>query len=71
MNRKQLKKLWESSKKDRKFHRLAMLAGLVCVPSPAKDQSGACALANFTLRKAGSAGRRDLRGRLKTMGWEF
>lgn len=73
MNRAQLKKLWNRSKTDPKFRRLllAMLAALVTEPSPAKDQLAACALADFTLRKAGAGGRRDLRRRLKANGWEF
>lgn len=73
MTRTQLKKLWNRSKTDPEFRRLllAMLGALVWVPSSAKDQLAACALADFTLRKAGTAGRRDLRRRLKAMGWEF
>jgi hypothetical protein len=73
MNRKELKRLWNRSKTDPKFRRLllAMLAALVCVPSNPRVQSKACALADFTLRKAGPAGRRDLRRRLTAMGWEF
>ena len=30
-----------------------------------------CALADFTLRKAGPAGRRDLKRRLAQAGWDF
>jgi hypothetical protein len=73
MNRAQLKKLWERSKTDRKFHRLllAMLCALGAVPAKASDQLAACALADYTLRKAGAAGRRDLKRRLKAKGWEF
>jgi len=69
----ELKILWNRSQKDPKFHRLllAMLAALVSVPSPAKDQLAASALANYTLRKAGQAGRRDLKRILKNKGWEF
>ncbi len=73
MNQKELKRFWRRSKTDPKFHRLllAMLAALATVPSSAKDQLAACALADFTLRKAGAAGRRDLRRRLRAGGWEF
>ena len=73
MNRAQLKKSWERSKTDPKFRRLllAMLCALGAVPSNPRDQLKACALANFTLRKAGAGGRRELRRRLKAMGWEF
>ena len=73
MNRAQLKRLWHRTKTDPKFHRLllALLAALVSVPSPAKDQLAACALADYTLRKAGTAGRRELRLKLKAMGWDF
>lgn len=73
MNRAELKKLWTRSQKDPKFRRLllAMLAALVAVPSNPRDQLKACVLADYTLRKAGQAGRRDLRRRLKAMGWEF
>jgi len=73
MNRAQLKKLWKRSKTDRKFRRLllAMLAALVCGPSNPRDQSKACALADFTLKKAGAGGRRELRRILKDRGWEF
>ncbi|HTC63837.1 MAG TPA: hypothetical protein VK709_13415 [Candidatus Saccharimonadales bacterium] len=73
MDQTELKKLWNRSQKDPKFRRLllAMLAALVCVPSPAKDQIAARELADFTLRKAGAAGRQDLRRRLKANGWEF
>jgi hypothetical protein len=70
---KELKRFWKRSKTDRKFRRLllAMPASLVSAPSSAKDQLAACALADFTLRKAGAAGRRDLKRRLKAAGWEF
>jgi hypothetical protein len=73
MNRTELKKLWNRSQKDAKFRHLllAMLAALVTVPSPAKDQLAACTLADFTLRKAGTGGRRELRRILKNNGWEF
>jgi hypothetical protein len=73
MNRAQLKRLWNRSQKDPQFRRLllAMLAALATVPSPAKDPLAACALADFTLRKAGAAGRRDLRRILKNNAWEF
>ncbi len=37
----------------------------------AKDRLAACALADFTPRRAGAAGRRDLKRRLKAAGWEF
>ena len=50
---------------------LAMLAALVTVPSTAEDRLAACALADFTLRKAGAAGRHDLKRRLRAWGWEF
>ena len=71
MNRAQLKRLWNRSKTDPKFRRLllAMLAALVTVQSNPRDQLAACALADFTLRKAGAAGRRDLRRRLKATVW--
>ncbi len=73
MNRAEVKKLWKRSKTDPEFRRLllAMLASLVWMRSTAKDRLAACALADFTLRKAGPAGRRDLKRRLATMGWEF
>jgi hypothetical protein len=73
MNRKQLKKLWERSKADPEFRRLllAMLCALGAAPSTTEDRLGVCALADYTLRKAGPAGRRDLRRRLKAKGWEF
>jgi hypothetical protein len=73
MNRTELKKLWERSKTDPKFHRLllALLAALVTVPASTRDQLAACALADYTLRKAGPAGRRELRRILKNHGWEF
>jgi hypothetical protein len=73
MNRKELKRLWNRSKTDPKFHRLllALLVALVTVPASARDQLAACALADFTLRKAGPAGRRELRLILKNHGWEF
>jgi hypothetical protein len=73
MNRAEFKQLWNRSKTDSTFRRLllAMLAILVTVPSTTKDWLAVCALADFTLRKAGAAGRRDLRRRLKAMGWEF
>jgi hypothetical protein len=73
MNRVDLKRLWNRSKTDPKFRRLllAMLAALVWMPSKPSDQFAACALADFTLRKAGAAGRRDLRRRLKAKGWEL
>jgi hypothetical protein len=70
MNRAELQKLWERSKTDPKFRRLllAMLAVLVSVPSKSGDQLAACALADFTLRKAGAAGRREMRRRLRAAG---
>jgi len=73
MNRAQLKKLWKRAKTDPQFRRLllAMLASLVWVQSTTKDQLKACALAEFTLKKAGALGRRDLRRILKAAGWEF
>jgi hypothetical protein len=73
MNRTGLKKLWNRSKTDSEFRRLllAMLAALVTVPSPAEDQLAACALADYTLKKAGAGGRRELRRILKSNGWEF
>jgi hypothetical protein len=73
MDQTELKKQWNRTKTDPKFHRLllALLAALVSVPSPAKDQLAACALANFTLKKAGAGGRRELRQILKNNGWEF
>ena len=73
MNRAELNKLWNRSKTDPNFHRrlLAMLAALAAVPATQRDQLAACALADFTLRKAGAAGRRDLKGRLKASGWEL
>ena len=73
MNRVELKRLWNRRKTDPRFRRLllAMLAALVWVPSTQRDQLTARALANFTLRKSGPSGRRDLRRRLKTAGWEF
>ncbi len=59
MNRAQLKKLWNRSNTDPKFHRLllAMLCALGAVPSKASDQFAARALADFTLKKAGAGGR--------------
>lgn len=73
MNCAQLKKQWNRSKSDRKFRRLlhVMLATLVSLPSTAKDRLAACALADFILRNAGAAGRRDLRRKLKSAGCEF
>jgi len=73
MNRVELKKLWRRSKTDPKFRRLllAMLSALVWVPSTPSDQFAVCALADYTLRKAGASGRRELRRRLKAAGWEF
>jgi hypothetical protein len=73
MKRAQLKRLWNRTKTDPEFHRLllAMLAALVCVPSNPRDQLKACVLANYTLRKAGTTGRRELRRILKNSGWEF
>lgn len=70
MNRTELKELWKRSKTDPKFRRLLhlMLATLVWVPSTANDRLAACALADFTLRKAGATGRRDLKRRLAEMG---
>jgi hypothetical protein len=67
MNRAQLKQIWNRSQPHQKFHRLllATLSALVRVPSKLRDQLAARALADFTLRKAGPAGRRDLRRRLK------
>ena len=58
MNRAQLKRLWNRSKTDPKFHRLllAMLSSLVSVPSQPKEQLAACELAHFILVKAGAAG---------------
>ena len=63
MDRAELERLWKRTKSDRQFRRLllAMLASLVWVPSTAKDRLAACALADFTLRKAGAAGRGELR----------
>lgn len=62
MNRAELKRLWKRSKTDRKFHRLllAVLAALAAVPSSPKDQLAACALADFTLKRARANGRREL-----------
>jgi hypothetical protein len=73
MDQTELKILWNRSQKDPKFRRLllAMLAALVCVPSNPRDQSKACVLADFTLKKAGAGGRRELRQILKNNGWEF
>ena len=73
MNRVELKRLWKRSKTERKFRRLllALLSALVWTKSTPRDQLAACALADYTLRKAGAAGRRDLRRRLAAMGWEF
>ncbi len=73
MNRVELRQLWNRSKKDRRFRRLllAVLASLVWLPSKPRDQLAACALADYILRKAGAAGRRDLKRRLVAMGWEF
>ena len=73
MNRAELERFWSRSKTDPRFRRLllAMLAALAAVPSTQRDQLAARALANFTLRKAGPSGRRDLRRRLKAAGWEF
>jgi hypothetical protein len=66
MNGAKLKKLWKRSKKDQRFRRLLhlMLVTLATVPSKAKDQFGACALAAFILQNAGAEGRRDLKQRL-------
>jgi hypothetical protein len=50
---------------------LALLCVLGAVPSSAKHQRGACALADFTLKKVGVGGRRELRRILKNSGWEF
>jgi hypothetical protein len=44
---------------------LALLCALGAAASSAKDQRGACALADFTLKKAG-VGRRDLKRRLRS-----
>jgi hypothetical protein len=73
MNQAQLRKIWNRTKTDAQFRRLllALLAALVTVPSPAKDQLAACALADYTLRKAGAAGGRELKRRLRTVGWNF
>lgn len=73
MDRTELKKLWNRSKTDPKFRRLllAMLCALGAVPSKASDQLAARALADFTLKKAGAGGRRELRRILKDHGWEF
>jgi hypothetical protein len=64
------REIWQRSKSDPKFHRLllAMLAALAAVPSKPKDQVAACALVDFTLKRAGTEGRRELRRRLKAMG---
>lgn len=53
------------SQRDRRFHRLllAKIAALAAMPSTPKDQAAACCLADHTLRKAGAAGRRELRRR--------
>ena len=71
MNRAQLKRLWNRSKTDQKFHRLllALLSALVWVPSEPRDQFAACELAHFILTKAGASGRRDLKRRLAEVGW--
>ena len=73
MNRAQLKRLWNRSKTDQKFHRLllALLSALAAVPSKASEQVAARALADFTLERAGAEGRRELRRILKNHGWEF
>lgn len=73
MNRMELRRLWKRSQKDRQFRRLllALLSALVWTKSTPKDQFAACALADFTLRKAGPAGRRDLQRRLAETGWQF
>jgi hypothetical protein len=70
MTRTELEELWKRSKSDPKFRRLllAMLAALVWVPSTTKDRLAVCALADFTLRKAGAVGRRDLKRRLAQRG---
>lgn len=71
VNRTIIKKLWKRAKTDPQFRRLllAMLSSLVWAPSTAKDRPAACALADFTLRRAGAAGRRDLKRRLAEAGW--
>jgi hypothetical protein len=71
MNRVELKRLWKRTKTDPKFRRLllAMLASVVWVPSEPNDQFAACELADYILRKAGAAGRRDLKRRLAEAGW--
>jgi hypothetical protein len=73
MNRAQLKKLWNRSQTDRKFNRLLLviLAALAAAPSKSCDQLAACALADYTLKKAGPARRRELKRRLKSAGWDF
>lgn len=73
MSRAQLKKAWNRAKTDVKFRRLLhlMLATLVTVPTQPRDLLAVCALADYTLRKAGMAGRRELRRRLRTAGWKF
>jgi len=73
VNKAQLKKLWKRHQADPEFRLLTnlMIAVLVSVPSKPRDQLAACALADYTLRKAGATGRRDLLRRLKAKGWEF
>ncbi len=73
MNRAELKTLSKRTKTDPQFRRLllTMLASLVWAPSLTKDRLAACALADFTLRKAGAAGRGELRCLLKDSAWEF
>jgi hypothetical protein len=72
MNRVELKRLWYRSKTDPKFHRLllAMLAALVWTKSTPQEQFAACALADYTLRKAGAERRREFRRVLKSCGCE-
>jgi len=71
MNRVELKRLWKRSKADAKFRRLLhlLLATLVWLPSKPRDQFAACELANYILREAGAAGRRDLKRQLAEAGW--
>jgi hypothetical protein len=71
VNRAQLKKLWKRHQADPEFRLLTnlIIAVLVMVPSKAEDNLQACELADAILKKAGGAGRRDLKRRLVEEGW--
>jgi hypothetical protein len=65
MNRKEIRKLWNRRRTDPEFHLLllAIVYALLWTDSTPRDQIAACALADYTLRKAGAKGRREMRRR--------